>query len=75
MAEIYIKYSSGSGFSRANDKGGLGGNVMSYADFKGVDPDTIKKGGEYGIILDSGDVKDFIANYEEESVFSDAEKA
>lgn len=75
MAEIYIKYSSGGGFSRANDKGGLSGNVMSYADFKGVDPDTIKNGGEYGIILDSGDVKDFIANYEDESVFSDAEKA
>lgn len=75
MAEIYIKYSSGGGFARANDKGGLGGKVMSYADFKNVDHDELKGGGEYGIILDSGEVSDFIANYEEESIFTDSEKA
>lgn len=76
MSEIYLNYSGTSGFSRANDKGSLGGTVLSYADFKGVSGD-IKPGSadQYGIILDSGDVQDFIANYEEESVFTDAEKA
>ncbi|MBQ9237718.1 MAG: hypothetical protein IJ191_00155 [Treponema sp.] len=76
MAEIYIKYSGAGGFSRANDKGGLSGKVMSYADFKTASHDIDPKSSdEYGIILDSGDVQDFIANYEDESVFTDAEKA
>lgn len=74
MAEIYIKYNAASGFARANDKGGLSGNVMNYADFKGIDHAEIAKGGDYGIILDSGDVGDFIANYEDDSVFTAAEK-
>lgn len=71
MAEIYIKYAGG--FSRAADKGSLGGKVVSYAEFKTLSAD-IKGGEEYGIILDSADVQDFIANYEDESVFTDAEK-
>ncbi|MBR0155686.1 MAG: hypothetical protein IJM22_06385 [Treponema sp.] len=76
MSEIYISYSGASGFKRANDKGSLGGKVVSYADFKGLSGD-IKPGSsdEYGIILDSKDVQEFIANYEEESIFTDAEKA
>lgn len=76
MSEIYLKYCGASGFSRANDKASLSGKVLSYADFKTVSGD-IKPGSsdEYGIILDSADVQEFIANYEEESVFTDAEKA
>lgn len=74
MAEIYIKYNAANGFSRVQDKSALSGNVVSYADFKNVDSDTVKKG-DYGIVLDSADVGDFIANYEEESIFTDAEKA
>lgn len=71
MSEIYLKYSGTAGFSRSNDKGGLTGTVLSYADFKNVSGD-IKPGSadEYGIILDSGDVQDFIANYEVDSVFN-----
>ena len=74
MSEIYLKYAN-SHFSRANDKGQLSGKVMSYADFKVASAD-IKPGSadEYGIIMDSADVQDFIANYEDESVFTDAEK-
>lgn len=71
MSEIYIKYAGG--FSRVADKGGLGGKVVSYADFKTLSAD-IKAGDEYGIILNSSDVEDFIANYEDDSVFTDAEK-
>ncbi|MCR5613644.1 hypothetical protein [Treponema sp.] len=76
MSEIYISYSGANGFKRAADKGALSGKVMSYADFKGVSGD-IKPGSsdEYGIILDSADVQEFIANYEDDSVFTDAEKA
>lgn len=76
MSEIFISYSGAKGFSRANDKGSLSGKVVSYADFKSISAD-IKPGSadEYGIILDSGDVQEFIANYEEESIFTDAEKA
>lgn len=76
MSEIYIKYSGASGFKRAGDKGELSGKVVSYADFKSISGD-IKPGSadEYGIILDSGDVQEFIANYEEESIFTDAEKS
>lgn len=71
MSEIYIKYAGG--FSRVADKGSLGGKVVSYADFKTVSED-IKAGEEYGIILDSADVQDFIANYEDDSLFQAGEK-
>ena len=76
MSEIFISYSGAKGFSRANDKGSLFGKVVSYSDFKTISAD-IKPGSsdEYGIILDSADVQEFIANYEEESIFTDAEKA
>ncbi|MCQ2611669.1 MAG: hypothetical protein MJ169_07950 [Treponema sp.] len=76
MSEIYINYSGATGFKREVDKGALTGKVMSYADFKTVSGD-IKAGSadQYGIILDSADVQEFIANYEEESIFTDAEKA
>jgi hypothetical protein len=75
MSEIYLKYSGQSGFSRATDKSGLSGNILSYNDFKSASGD-IKPGSadEYGIIIDSADVQDFIANYEVDSVFTNAEK-
>ncbi len=65
MSEIYLKYNGG--FSRVADKGALSGSVMSYSDFKNISAD-IKDGQEYGIILDTNDVEDFVANYEDESV-------
>ncbi len=75
MSEIYIKYSSAAGFSRSADKAGLSGKVVSYNDFKGLS-DSITPGSsdEYGIILDSADVQEFIANYEADTLFTDAEK-
>jgi hypothetical protein len=75
MSEIYLKYSGTAGFSRSNTKAELSGKVYSYADFKNVSGD-IKPGSsdEYGVIIDTGDVQDFIANYEVDSVFTDAEK-
>ena len=74
MSEIYLKYSSASGFSRSNDKAGLTGKILSYADFKEMSGD-IKPGSsdQYGIIMNSTDVQDFIANYEIDSVFTEAE--
>lgn len=74
MSEIYLKYSGASGFSRSNDKAGLSGKVLSYADFKVASGD-INPGSsdQYGIIMDSADIKDFIANYEIDSVFTEAE--
>ena len=76
MSEIYISYSGVIGFKRADDKGALSGKVVSYDEFKSISAD-IKAGSadEYGIILDSKDVQEFIANYEDESIFTDAEKA
>lgn len=73
MSEIYLNYNPKDSFSRAADKGALTGKVMSYADFKAVEVDS-DSSDAYGIILDSGDVQDFIANYEVDSVFTDAEK-
>lgn len=75
MSDIYINYSGKSGFSRAADKGALSGTAVSYADFKGLSAD-IKPGSDvaYGITLGSGDVQDFIANYEVDTIFTDAEK-
>lgn len=75
MSEIYLKYSGSTGFTRINEKSGLSGKVLSYADFKAASGD-IKPGSadEYGVILNNGDVQDFIANYEVDSVFTDAEK-
>ena len=74
MGEIYLNYSSTSGFSRSNDKAGLTGKILSYADFKEISGD-IKPGSpeQYGIIMIATDVQDFIANYEIESVFTEAE--
>lgn len=76
MSDIFISYSGAKGFKRESDKSALTGKVLSYADFKGISAD-IKPGSsdEYGIILDSADVQEFIANYEEESIFTDSEKA
>lgn len=76
MSEIYINYSGANGFKRANDKSALGGKIVNYADFKSLSGD-IKPGSsdEYGIILDSSDVQEFIANYEDDSIFTDAEKS
>lgn len=73
MSEIFLNYSPKTGFTRAADKGGLTGKVMPYADFKTVEVDC-ESSDAYGIILDSGDVQDFIANYEVDSVFTDGEK-
>jgi hypothetical protein len=75
MSEIYINYDGKAGFARSTEKSGLTGTQVSYADFKGLSAD-IKSGSEdsYGIILNPADVQDFIANYEVESVFTDAEK-
>ena len=75
MSDIYVNYNGKSGFSRAADKGALAGTAISYADFKGVSAD-IKSGSDvaYGITMSSGDVQDFIANYEVDSIFTDAEK-
>ena len=75
MSDIYINYNGKSGFSRATDKGALAGTAISYADFKGVSAD-IKSGSDvaYGITMSSDDVQDFIANYEVDSIFTDAEK-
>lgn len=75
MSEIYINYNGKSGFSRSADKGGLAGKQVSYADFKGLSADiTSGSDAAYGITMDSGDVQDFIANYEVDAVFTDAEK-
>lgn len=77
MSEIYVEYIPTQGFSRANDKGSLKGTIMSYADFK-ANTDAIEENGDaagYGVILSSSDVKDFIENYEDASIFTDAEKA
>ena len=75
MSDIYVNYNGKSGFSRAADKGALAGTAISYADFKGVSGD-IKSGSDvaYGITMSSDDVQDFIANYEVDSIFTDAEK-
>ena len=75
MSDIYVNYNGKSGFSRAADKGALAGTAISYADFKGVSGD-IKSGSDvaYGITMSSGDVQDLIANYEVDSIFTDAEK-
>ncbi len=75
MSAIFINYNGKTGFSRSADKGGLEGVQISYADFKNMSAD-IHAGSEeaYGITMDSADVQDFIANYEIDSVFTDAEK-
>lgn len=75
MSDIYINYNGKSGFARAADKGALSGTAVSYADFKGLSHD-IKPGDDvsYGITMSSGDVQDFIANYEIDTIFTDAEK-
>ena len=74
MSEIYLKYSGNSGFSRSNDKAGLSGKILSYADFKATSGDiTPNSTDQYGIIIDSSDIPDFIANYEVDSVFTEAE--
>ena len=75
MNGIFINYNGKTGFSRSADKGGLAGIQISYADFKNLSAD-IKTGSEesYGITMDTADVQDFIANYEIDSVFTDAEK-
>ena len=75
MSEIYINYNGKSGFSRSADKGALAGKAVTYTEFKGLSAD-IKPGTDvaFGITMDSSDVQDFIANYEVESIFTDAEK-
>lgn len=75
MSGIFINYNGKTGFCRSADKDGLAGVQISYADFKNLSAD-IHAGGEevYGITMDSADVQDFIANYEIDSVFTDAEK-
>jgi len=75
MSDIYVNYNGKSGFSRASNKGALAGTPISYADFKGVSGD-IQPGSDvaYGITMSDGDVQDFIANYEVESIFTDAER-
>lgn len=76
MSDIYINYNGKTGFTRAAGKDALAGKAISYEEFKKLSAD-IEPGADasYGITLDSGDVHDFIANYEAESLFSDAEKA
>ena len=75
MSDIYVNYNGKSGFSRAAAKSALAGTAISYADFKGVSGD-IKPGSDvaYGITMSDGDVQDFIANYEVDSIFTDAER-
>lgn len=75
MSEIFLNYSGTAGFSRSNTKAELSGKVFSYADFKIASGD-IKPGSsdKYGVILDTSDIQDFIANYEVDSLFTDAEK-
>jgi hypothetical protein len=75
MSGIYINYNGKTGFSRCADVGWLVGVQISYADFKNLSAD-IKADGEesYGITMDAADVQDFIANYEIDSVFTDAER-
>jgi hypothetical protein len=74
MSDIYLKYSGTSGFSRSNNKTGFSGKVLSYADFKVASGDIIPgSADQYGIIMDSADITDFIANYEIDSIFTEAE--
>lgn len=76
MSDIYINYSGKTGFTRVADKGALTGKAITYEEFKKLSPD-IEAGADaaYGITMGAGDVHDFIENYEDGSLFSDAEKA
>lgn len=76
MSEIYVKYIPATGFSRCNSKADLSGSVMSFTDFKEKCAD-IKPGSSdvYGIVMENTDVPEFIADFEDESIFTDAEKA
>jgi hypothetical protein len=75
MSEIYIEYSRKTGFRRIQDKTGLTGTVVGYAEFKNLSAGIASDSPDsYGIILKPEDIRDFIANYEADSLFTDAEK-
>ena len=75
MSELYVSYSAAKGFARSADKASLSGKVLSYQDFKNICADIAPgSADEYGIILAQSDVQEFIANFECDSIFSDAEK-
>lgn len=75
MSDIYINYNGKTGFTRVASKDELAGKTISYEEFKKLSAD-IESGTDitYGITMSSGDVQDFIENYEDHSLFAAAEK-